>query len=197
MEKVRLEHRIGIFGGCFDPVHIGHLIIAETARQQFELDKVIFIPAKNPPHRPLPFASAIHRLKMTGIAIEDNCFFELSDTEITREGISYTYDTMMVLVKQISATFFIIVGWDTFVILPSWFNAQKLAEQFEFIVAPRTSDIKEIPHFPFDVKYRMLDIPRIDISSTLIRNRIKSGKSVRYLVPDRVLEFMLKEKVYE
>ncbi len=175
---------------------MGHLIIAETSRQQFGLDRVIFVPAGIPPHRAAPLASSKHRLEITRLAVEDNQFFEVSDVEITRSGISYTYETMVILGRQISATFYIIVGWDTFVILPTWFNAQKLAQQFQFIVAPRTASIQEINNFPFEVKYDMLDIPRIDISSTLIRNRIKSGKSVRYLVPDRVLDYIVKEKVY-
>ncbi|MCM8758497.1 MAG: nicotinate-nucleotide adenylyltransferase [Candidatus Omnitrophica bacterium] len=192
----RSELKIGIFGGCFDPVHLGHLIIAETARQQFDLNKIIFIPAGIPPHRPAPVAPAVHRLKMTEIAVQDNSFFETSDIEIKREGISYTYETMKILSSKDSASFFIIIGWDSFVILPSWFNAHKLAEEFEFIVAPRSSNTQQIDNFPFEVRYKMLDIPRIDISSTLIRSRIKSGKSIRYLVPEKVLYYIEKERLY-
>lgn len=192
----RSEHKVGVFGGCFDPVHTGHLIIAEFARQQFDLEKIIFIPAGIPPHRPEPVACPAHRLEMTRIAVEGNCFFEVSDIEIARKSVSYTYETMMMLERQISATFYIIVGWDTFLILPSWFNAEKLAEKFQFIVAPRITDGKEMKSFPFEVRFKMLDLPRIDISSTLVRNRIKAGKSIRYLVPDSVLDYIIREKVY-
>jgi nicotinate-nucleotide adenylyltransferase len=189
--------KIGIFGGSFDPVHIGHLIIAESARNQFCLEKIIFIPAGIPPHRDALIATGRHRLEMTKLAIADNPNFEVSDIEIKKEGISYTYETLQIIQKQLNAEFYIIVGWDAFVILPSWYNAEKLAEQFPFIVAPRIVEKQQAFQFPFWVKYEMLDIPRIEISSTLIRRKIKAGQSIRYLVPDSVLKYIYQEKLYE
>ncbi len=196
MAMVSSEPKIGIFGGCFDPVHIGHMIIAEATRQQFCLDRIIFVPAKIPPHRGSLVASETHRFEMLKLAIQDNPGFEISDVEIGREGVSYTYDTMMIMKKILCASFYIIVGWDTFMILPSWYNAEKLAKEFSFIVAPRITEKSEPDQFPFDVRYSMLDIPRIEISSTLIRQKIKTGQSIRYLVPDRVLDYIMREKVY-
>lgn len=190
------ELKIGIFGGCFDPVHIGHLIIAETSRQQFLLNKVIFVPAGIPPHRGMPFASAKHRFEMVKLATRDNPFFDVSDIEIDKNEVSYTWDTMMTFQKMFLAKFFLIVGWDTFSILPSWRNGEKLAEKFSFIVAPRITEKKEFQTFPFEVKYSMLEIPRMEISSSLIREKIKKGESIRYLVPDRVLDYIVKENLY-
>ncbi|MCM8764272.1 MAG: nicotinate-nucleotide adenylyltransferase [Candidatus Omnitrophica bacterium] len=191
------ELKIGVFGGCFDPVHTGHLIVAEMAKEQFHLEKVIFVPAKIPPHRGGLVASSEHRIEMLKLAIEGNPAFEISDVEISRDSVSYTYDTMMIFQKKFSsASFYIIVGWDSFVILPSWRNAEKLAQKFLFIVAPRITEKSEMARFPFDVKYRMLDIPRFEISSTLVRQRIKSGQSIRYLVPDNVFNYIIRENVY-
>ncbi|MCM8805999.1 MAG: nicotinate-nucleotide adenylyltransferase [Candidatus Omnitrophica bacterium] len=197
MDRSENKLKIGIFGGSFDPVHIGHLIIAESARNQFCLEKIIFIPAGIPPHRDALIATGRHRLEMTKLAIADNPNFEVSDIEIKKEGISYTYETLQIIQKQLNAEFYIIVGWDAFVILPSWYNAEKLAEQFPFIVAPRIVEKQQAFQFPFQVKYEMLDIPRIEISSTLIRRKIKAGQSIRYLVPDSVLKYIYQEKLYE
>ncbi len=196
MEMDRQGHRIGIFGGCFDPIHIGHLIIAEAARQQFLLQKVIFVPAGRPPHRDMPVVSASHRFAMTLLAVRDNPFFDVSDSEIKREGVSYTFDTLMFFKKQSSDDFYIIVGWDTFSILPSWYRVEDIVKEASFIVAPRISEKNKDSSFPFSVRYQMLDIPRIEISSTIIRNRIRANKSVRYLVPDEVLGYIQKEHLY-
>ncbi|MCM8822215.1 MAG: nicotinate-nucleotide adenylyltransferase [Candidatus Omnitrophica bacterium] len=191
------ENKIGVFGGCFDPVHTGHLIVAEMAREQFRLEKVIFVPAKIPPHRGRLVASSEHRIEMLKLAIKGNPAFEISDVEISREGVSYTYDTMMIFKEKFFFTsLYIIVGWDAFVILPSWRNAEKLAQDFLFIVAPRITEKNQMPRFHFDVKYIMLDIPRIEISSTLVRQRIKARRSIRYLVPDEVFNYIIRENVY-
>jgi len=190
------EHKIGIFGGCFDPVHIGHLIVAEAARQQCCLENVIFVPSGRPPHRDMPVVSATHRFEMTNLSIKDNPFFTISDTEIKRDGISYSFDTLMFFKKQMPGEFFIIVGWDTFSILPSWYRAGEIVKETTFIVAPRISEKNININFPFPVKFQMLDIPRIEISSTIIRNRLKANQSIRYLVPDGVFYYIQKENLY-
>ncbi|HPP66520.1 MAG TPA: nicotinate-nucleotide adenylyltransferase [bacterium] len=190
------EHRIGILGGCFDPIHIGHLIIAEAARQCFALGKVIFVPAGRPPHRDMPVASSFHRFEMTRRAIGGNKFFTISDIEIKKQGISYTFDTLMFFKKQTPADFFIIVGWDTFSILPSWYKAGQLVKETTFLVAPRLSEKNTNLDVPFSVDYHILDIPRIEISSTIIRNKLKTNQSVRYLVPDVVFYYIEKENLY-
>ncbi|HOK79981.1 MAG TPA: nicotinate-nucleotide adenylyltransferase [bacterium] len=190
------EHKIGVFGGSFDPIHTGHLIIAEAAWQQFFLDRVIFMPAGIPPHRGSLVASASQRLEMTKLATMDNPKFEVSDIEINKPGISYTYETLMILQEKVCSKIVLIVGWDAFLILPSWYNAEKLAQNFSFIVAPRITEKSEMPHFPFPVNYQILEAPKIEISSTLIRNKIKTRQSIRYLVPDKVFHYILKENIY-
>jgi len=192
----KLEHKIGVFGGSFDPIHMGHLIIAESARQQFRLEKVIFIPSNIPPHRGALVASATRRFEMVKLAIMDNPVFDVSDIEINRAGISYTYETLMLLQQQLRSKIVLIIGWDAFLILPSWYNAEKLAEKFSFIVAPRITENSEMPRFPFPVKYEILEAPRIEISSTLIRKKIKANQSIRYLVPDKVFHYIMKENIY-
>ncbi len=196
METDRSEHKIGIFGGSFDPIHIGHLIIAEASRQQFGLEKVIFIPAKIPPHKNIPVAADFHRLKMVELAIENNPCFEVSDVEIRRNSVSYTYETIAELKKKISGKLFLIVGWDTFLLLPSWYKAEELVREVSFIVAPRIVEKEDIPEFPFEVRFARLDCPRIEISSSRIRQNIKKGISVRYLVAEKVLYYLMQEKIY-
>ncbi|MGC8805168.1 MAG: nicotinate-nucleotide adenylyltransferase [Candidatus Ratteibacteria bacterium] len=190
------EHKIGVFGGSFDPIHTGHLIIAEVAWQQFCLDKVIFVPVGVPPHRGALIASANQRLEMTKLATMDNPKFEVSDIEVTKPGISYTYETLAILQEKVRGKIELIVGWDAFLILPSWYNAEKLAQKFSFIVAPRITEKSEVPCFPFSVNYQILEAPRIEISSTLIRNKIKANQSIRYLVPDNVFHYIMKENIY-
>ncbi len=188
------ENRIGILGGSFDPIHIGHLILAEYALTECKLDKILFIPNRIPNLKQPPQASARHRYQMIKLAIQDNPKFEVSDIEIKREGISYSYDTVTALKKKFkNDKLFFIIGSDAYNSLPKWKNFKKLITEIEFIVAIRPgSKIKKIPQ----IKFQLLNIPEIAISSSYIRKRVKKGRSIRYLVPDRVWQYICEYKLY-
>lgn len=190
----RLENNIGILGGSFDPVHIGHLILAEYALEEYKLEKVIFIPNRIPNLKKPTHTSPRHRYLMVKLAIQDNPRFMVSDIEIKRKGISYTYDTVMELKKKFKNTrFFFIIGSDAYNELPRWKNFKKLIKEIEFIVATRPkSKVKKIP----GVKFQILNIPEVDISSSYIRERVNKGLSVRYLVPDRVWDYIREFNLY-
>ena len=191
----RLENKIGILGGSFDPVHLGHLVLAEYALTECKLDKVLFIPNRIPNLKQPPQATAHHRYRMVKLAIQDNPRFEISDIEIKREGISYTYDTVIALKKKLkNAKLFFIIGSDAYNSLPKWKNFKKLIAEIEFIVAIRPdSKIKKIPQ----VKFQVLSIPEIAISSSYIRERVEKGMSIRYLVPDGVWQYICEYKLYK
>lgn len=194
----KLENKIGIFGGAFDPVHIGHLIVGEFARMEFHLKKIMFIPLKIPPHKEEPLATSKQRFEMLKMSIADNPFYEISDIELTRKGSSYTYDTLMLLKKKNAGTqFFFLIGEDSFKTLPSWHRIRELVKEITFLVAPRTTEKIGTTHFDFAVRYELIHSPLINVSSSFIRNCISCGKSVKYLVPDKVLNYIVKkEKIY-
>lgn len=191
----RSENKIGILGGSFDPVHIGHLVLAEYALTEYKLDKVLFIPNRIPNLKQPPQATAHHRYRMVKLAIQDNPTFEVSDIEIKRKGVSYTYDTVIALKKKLkNAKLFFIIGSDAYNSLPKWKNFKKLIAEIEFIVAIRPdSKIKKIPQ----VKFQVLSIPKIAISSSYIRERVEKGMSIRYLVPDGVWQYICEYKLYK
>jgi nicotinate-nucleotide adenylyltransferase len=190
----RLENNIGILGGSFDPVHIGHLILAEYALAEYKLDKIIFIPNRIPNLKKPAQALPRHRYLMVKLAIQDNPRFMVSDIEIKRKGISYTYDTVRELKKKLkNARFFFIIGSDAYNELPHWKNFKKLIKEIEFIVATRPkSKVKKIP----GVKFQILNIPEVDVSSSYIRERVNKGLSIRYLVPDRVWDYIREFNLY-
>ncbi|RKY31021.1 MAG: nicotinate (nicotinamide) nucleotide adenylyltransferase [Candidatus Omnitrophota bacterium] len=197
MEMDRQENKIGIFGGCFDPVHIGHLVIAEFAYLQFNLEKIIFIPAKIPPHKEKVFATPTQRLEMLRLAISDNENFEVSDMEIKREGPSYTYDTIISFkMNNPGKKIYLIIGEDEFVNLHSWYKINELVKEVIFLVAPRFGKEIKMPHPDLNLKYEKIDSPRIEVSSSFLRNQISSGIYPKYLIPERVLEYIKKERLY-
>lgn len=201
-----MVRRLGVFGGTFDPIHIGHLIVAEMARQECSLDKVLFIPAKIPPHKNDNHISpANYRFEMTRLAILENPYFDVSDLELKREGISYTVDSIKALSQGHSDEnkIWLIVGGDSFLEIDSWKDAGTIMTLCNLAVYFR-------PNFPTDtlmikaekVRERFNNIvqfveaPMIDISSTDIRNRVSRGKSIRYMVPDRVEEYIMEKGLY-
>jgi len=206
---------IALYGGSFDPVHIGHLRIAEDIRETFSIEKVIFIPAYHSPLKPGSRALAEDRLNMLKLSIKNNQFFDFDDIEIKRKGKSYTIDTILYYKKKIGYTPVFIVGTDAFLTLHLWKEPFRLLKNANFIVAGRdkTSFYEVVEYikdyFPF-VKLRSdTDIPkdepsnvfysdmrRLDISSTEIRNRIKEGKSIKYLVLPEVEEYIFNKKLY-
>jgi len=195
----------GIMGGTFDPIHFGHLILAEKAIEAFGLEKVVFVPAAIPPHKIGEVAtSAINRLKMVELAIQSNPKFEVSAVELEREGPSYTIDTIRELKKMgygTEAAF--IMGFDSLLELHSWKDYQQLLEETKIITAfrpgyPIIKDEQEWPRplRPYLNQILLLEAPLIEISSTWLRVELMYGRSIRYLVPDAVREFILENNLY-
>lgn len=198
-----ISRRIGIIGGTFDPVHIGHLIIAEESRCRLDLEKVVFIPAGQPPHKPSePIASAEHRYAMTVLATRDNPAFEVSRIEMERPGPSYTVDT----IEELRSTcrdeveFFFIVGADSLLEILTWHQPERLINLCRIVAATRPgydqAEAERLLPRAYLERTVFLDAPSVDISSTELRERVASGTPIRYLVPRDVEEYILKNGLY-
>ena len=196
--------KIGIMGGTFDPIHNGHLVTAEAVRDTLKLDEVLFIPSARPPHK---FGKKVtepeHRLAMTILATYSHTKFRVSTVEIMRSGLSYAVDTIDTLKNEFKdKEFYFILGADAALELSTWHNANELIEKCKFVVATRQGtdvDIKQIEaDFGEIAKGHILRVetPKIEISSTDIRDKIKSGHSIKYLVPDSVEAYIFKEHLY-
>ena len=187
--------KIGILGGTFNPVHTGHLILAEEAREKLGLDKVIFVPAFLPPHKDNgDITSAADRLKMVKLAIKDNWYFSFSDTEIKRAGRSYTIDTIRELKeKYTDDELYFVIGSDLLRYLEEWKDLNQILEMVRFIVATRPGyPLEKIPSY-----IKTMAIRAVDISAFEIREAIKENKSFRYLVPERVYKYITKKGLYK
>lgn len=188
--------RIGFLGGTFNPIHIGHLAIAHMAMEKCLLDKVIFIPSNWPPHKTAHgLVAASHRYRMVELAIKNHPYFEISDFEIKKEGKSYTIDTMHYFEKQFSpkTKFFFIIGGDLLPELPKWRYIKDLLRLMTFIVVNRPGESHKLKGIP----YLSVTMPGIDISSSYIRNRLAQQKTVKYFVPDSVIDYIQKHKLYQ
>ena len=182
--------KIGLFGGTFDPVHLGHLIIADSVCESKNLDTVIFIPSASPPHKGSDIIFSIEdRFKMLSAAIEDNPKFTVSDIEMKRKTVSYTIDTIREMKTHLSpeTELYFIVGMDNLYDLITWKAPREIVRESKILVAQRVcAHSREIPDW-LKENIEMVDTPLVEISSSLIRRRMKDGKSLRYLVPDKVL----------
>ncbi len=180
--------RIGIYGGSFNPPHIAHLIFGEMLYEELQLDKMIFVPSATPPHKKnTNLLDAQKRLRLLQLAISGNERFEVSDIEIQRGGTSYTIDTINALDKvNKNATLYLVVGTDNLVIFHQWKNYQEILDKCTPVAIHRpgirTDDVQE----NILARTKFVELPLFDISSTGIRQRIRDGKSIRYLVPDSV-----------
>lgn len=195
---------MGIFGGTFDPIHIGHLFIASAVRAQAELDRILFMPVGDPAHR-RTHASAAERTAMVLAAIEDNEHFALDDTALRQAGPVYTADTMPLLrTAHPDAEFSFIAGADSLIDTP-WRRLNEVAAALRhfYVVAregtPRDRLAATLGTLPSDLAERFvfLNLPLVDISSTVIRERVAAGKTIRYLVPDRVGEHIKNKGLYQ
>lgn len=187
--------KIGILGGTFNPVHVGHLILAEEAREKLALDKIIFIPASLPPHKDnLDIAPAADRLRMLKLAIKGNKFFAVSDIEIERKGRSYTIDTLRELKDRfIYDELYFIIGSDLLKYLNEWKDLNQINKMVKFIAATRPGyPLEEIPSY-----IQKLAIRAVDVSGFEVRRCIKESKSFRYLVPDRIFSYINRKKLYK
>lgn len=191
---------IGLMGGTFDPIHLGHLIAAERAREEARLDEVRFMPAFTPPHKSgAPTATAGQRLDMVRLAIEGHSAFKPETIELEREGTSYTIDTMRALTKrEPDAAFWFIIGGDMVQYLPKWARIDELAALVRFIGLERPGFPIRLDGLPAAIAERVVPVPmpQLDISSTDIRARLASGRSIRYLVPEAVITYMEEYRIY-
>lgn len=190
--------RIGLFGGTFDPIHIGHLIIAETVRDVLKMDKIIFIPAVNPPHKQGKLiTSSVHRIAMIRLAIANHADFQLSEIEVVREGISYTFDTIKIFQELYPAGEMVfLMGADSLRELHTWHKPEQLVKMIKTVVFPRPSvDLDQVDPFFFD-HIDFINAPLIGISSSEIRQNVRSERSIRYLVPDSVAEYIQENRLY-
>jgi nicotinate-nucleotide adenylyltransferase len=182
--------KIAIYGGTFDPVHHGHLILAREARERFGFEKVIFVPAAVSPVRSFPAASAQTRLSMLRLAIEGEEGFELDDCELRRPPPSYTIDTIEeIRPRKADAQMYYLIGEDNLPTLHKWHRFDELRKAVRFIVLDRTG---KSPDHLYPIVHR-----KIDISATEIRKRVASGQSIRYFVPQAVEEIIRREKIYQ
>jgi nicotinate-nucleotide adenylyltransferase len=194
---------IGVLGGTFDPIHMGHLVVAEEARIKLGFREVLFVPAGQPWLKlDRNITPADQRVEMVRRAIADNPYFKLCTIEVERLGPSYTVDTLTTLRKQLGseASLFFILGRDTLAELPLWKEPKKLVQSCRLVVAPRLGS-KDLKHLETSIpglldKVIQLDMPVIGISSSGIRQRIAQGLSIRYLVPAGVEKHITEQKIY-
>lgn len=212
--------RLGLLGGTFNPIHFGHLRAAEEIRENIHLDRITFIPSALPPHKKVePPITAANRLEMVRRAVADNPFFEVSEVEIRRPGLSYTVETLRHFQRSAGAEteFFFIVGMDAFLEINTWESYKELFQLSHFVVLARPGAPHALEKFLTDnispgyrhdhEKRRYLhhelrtvffqDVTSLDISSTKIRDLVQKGRSIRYLVPKVVEEYIVNKGIYK
>jgi len=199
--------RVGIMGGSFDPIHYGHLMLAEQIRTQFHLDKVYFIPVGNAPHKEAGFMTdKMQRYEMTVLATMTNTGFAVSRIEIDSDTVSYTINTVKKLKEHLEPedTLYFITGADAIIELETWKNFEELLGICKFIGATRpgvdrsklVSKIDELKN-KYGADISTTTVPALAISSTDIRDRVKSDQSIRYLLPDSVEHYIYKKNLYK
>ena len=200
------RQRIGLLGGTFNPIHLGHLLIAQDALEQLALDRVKFIPSATPPHKTVEaLASGRDRAHMIKLATRGNKRFEVDDLEIRRGGISYSVDTLTELRRRHpKADFFFIIGADSLRELHLWRQAQRVVGLCTFVTVPRPGfEAKPVVDRRLDavsrkrLRQHVLKGHACDIASREIRARVASGRSIRYLVPDAVTEYIRRRRLYQ
>ncbi|MBI4546345.1 MAG: nicotinate-nucleotide adenylyltransferase [Ignavibacteriae bacterium] len=190
---------LGIFGGTFNPPHMGHLIVAESVRDQLHFDKILFIPSATPPNKNDPaMPDGARRLEMTQLAIDGNSDFEVSDIEIRRRGISYSVDTMKALTELYpKASLSLIIGADNFLEFQTWKSPNEILTLAEVVVISRPGFDAHSVKSELARLVRFVNVPQIGISGTDIRRRAKLGRSIRYLVPQQVEEYIMFHSLYK
>lgn len=200
--------KIAILGGTFNPIHLGHLLIAETALDQLAIDQIIWVPAYRPRHKPLTeLANFQHRLEMVKLATASHAQFTVSALEQHQLGLSYAADTFSALKALDAASrWYWIIGLDAFLLLPQWRRRQEWVAECEWLVAPRLGG--EVPRALCEkvaeklleeailLQWQLLEMPLVGISSGLIRQYCQEGRSIRYLVSDPVRRYILAQELY-
>lgn len=189
--------RLGLFGGSFDPVHLGHLLVAQAAKEELDLTKLFFIPAAQSPFKPgrSPAPGDV-RLRLLRLALAGKPWCELDDQELTRGGVSYTIDTVRDYCHRFpQAQLFYLIGSDHIAQLPKWRDAAELAQRVDFIVIPRPGQQQTLLPTPF--RGRLLAGFPLGVSSSQIRDRVRAGSSIEHLVPSGVVEAIQEAKLYQ
>lgn len=184
--------KLGILGGTFNPPHIGHLILARDIMEKAGLDRILFVPTNVPPHKDTAEVSAHHRYAMVELAVAGHERFDVLDIELKREGPSYTVDTVRALKKMFPAdSLYLVIGSDLAADFESWRSPEEIRKSVTIIVARRSE-------FPCEEKegFTMIDVPHVEISSSLVRDLKKNKKSIQYLVPPAVAGYIEKHKLY-
>ncbi|CAI2668244.1 nicotinate-nucleotide adenylyltransferase [Lactobacillus kunkeei] len=194
LKSLNKRKKIGIIGGTFNPIHNGHLFIADQVRSQLGLEKVYFMPDFIPPHVDHKDAiDADDRVNMVNLAINDNDKFDIEMLEIINRGKSYTYNTMVELKRRHpDYEYYFIIGGDMVEYLPKWYRVDDLFKLTHFVGVRREN-------YPMSTNYPVIwvDVTKLDISSTLIRKLVSNHQSIRYLVPDAVLKYIKEHHLYE
>lgn len=200
------KNRIGLMGGTFDPIHYGHLFIAEFARCKFSLDKVVFIPAGNPVHKKRnEILDPVHRTEMTRLAVESNPFFELSSVEVERTGPTYTVDTLEQLHNENGGSndYYFVTGADAILEILTWRNVARVFDLCNFIAITRPGySLHEMNTILLDLtpqqreKISFFETGGIMVSSTEIRDRVKARQPIKYLVPEKVEDYIMTHQLY-
>jgi nicotinate-nucleotide adenylyltransferase len=190
--------RSGVFGGTFDPVHIGHLIAAEQVRQDRALDRILFVPSAIPPHKlDEEISGNEDRLAMLRLALAGNHAFELSDIELKRGGVSYTIDTLQELHGKFpDDEWFLLVGADNIREFHTWREPFKIVAIATLLVLTRPGYIPSFDETMPEDRIELCEVPEIGVSSTEIRRRIRDGRRCRYLLPDAVEEYAVRHNLY-
>jgi len=203
-----MDSRIGLFGGSFDPIHFGHLISARSLAEQLGLDRVILVPAAQPPHKQhRQITPGPHRLAMAELAVEGDPLFEVSDVELRRQGPSYTFDTVSEMRTRLGtrASLFWFIGADSLPELPSWYRISELVDAVQIVTAtrpgwepPPLARLEAVvpPGAAAALLRNCFQTPAIDISATDLRNRVAKGLSIRYLTPEAVRGYIRDHLLY-
>lgn len=188
---------LGVLGGIFDPVHNGHLAVASLAKEALGLEKIIYIPSGNPPHKSTSIcASASDRLNMLRCALEEETDAIIWENELNRPGISYTIDTLHELLKEFNQPLYFIIGSDNLQEICSWYKYREIINLVSFCVASRPGYSDQVPEELSEATVKFIPSPRWGISSSMIRNYFSQGYSCKHLLPSSVIDYILKKQLY-
>ncbi len=200
-----MAKKIGIMGGTFNPIHFGHLLLAEQAMEAYDLDEVLFIPSGNPYMKDAePIVNGDIRAKMIELALEEHPYFRLSSMELERKGPTYTYETLEELKKNnLECTYYFIAGADSLLTMETWKNPERIFKNCVVIASVRGTGTEEkirkiATHLIYEYQADVHILPTrfFDISSSEIRHRIAEGKSIRYMLPEKVREYIYENGLY-
>lgn len=201
-----MKHKIGIMGGTFDPIHMGHLLLAQSAYESLQLEKVVFIPAGNPPHKrnQIIEVSARQRAEMVALAIEEDPRFELDLMEVEKDSYSYTYETLQELNrKHPENDYYFIIGGDSLRDFYSWKKPElivqycHLAASYRPGISTEMNELLEKNRRDYGGDFVKVPAPMLDISSHQIRELAQNGQSIRYYVPEKVWQYIAEKEFYK